>query len=174
MGEDLEKFIEKYPTYIEALDMLKQKDQRIAELEEENTKLKEQVGSFVFADSYDENNNPIHKQIFKTYKESCAELSQENCRLWHEIRKLQEQLRNAIIPKHKKGDSVFIIVDNRVVKGIVTCVTQICVNTCLRDFITKESVQVCYDVEFDDGKICPYWDVFDTKAEAQKYLEKRK
>lgn len=33
-GKDLEKFIERYPTYIEALEMLEQKDQRIAELEQ--------------------------------------------------------------------------------------------------------------------------------------------
>ena len=43
MGEDLEKFIEKYPTYIEALEMLEQKDQRIAELEQELAELKEKV-----------------------------------------------------------------------------------------------------------------------------------
>ena len=34
-GKDLEKFIERYPTYIEALEMLEQKDQRIAELEQD-------------------------------------------------------------------------------------------------------------------------------------------
>lgn len=34
-GKDLEKFIEKYPTYIEALEMLEDKDQRIAELEQD-------------------------------------------------------------------------------------------------------------------------------------------
>ena len=34
-GKDLEKFIEKYPTYIEALEMLEQKDKRIAELEQD-------------------------------------------------------------------------------------------------------------------------------------------
>ena len=41
MGEDLEKFTERYPTYIEALEMLEQKDQRIAELEQELAGLKE-------------------------------------------------------------------------------------------------------------------------------------
>ena len=35
MGEDLEKFVERYPTYIEALEMLENKDQRIAELEQD-------------------------------------------------------------------------------------------------------------------------------------------
>ena len=34
-GKDLEKFIERYPTYIEALEILEQKDKRIAELEEQ-------------------------------------------------------------------------------------------------------------------------------------------
>lgn len=34
-GKDLEKFIERYPTYIEALEMLEDKDQRIAELEQD-------------------------------------------------------------------------------------------------------------------------------------------
>ena len=57
MGEDLEKFTERYPTYIEALEMLEQKDQRIAELEQELAELKEkaivlpknlQVGNKVF------------------------------------------------------------------------------------------------------------------------------
>ena len=43
MGEDLEKFIEKYPTYIEALEMLEDKDQRIAELEQELAELKEKA-----------------------------------------------------------------------------------------------------------------------------------
>lgn len=42
-GKDLEKFIEKYPTYIEALEMLEQKDQRIAELEQELAELKEKA-----------------------------------------------------------------------------------------------------------------------------------
>ena len=41
MGEDLEKFTERYPTYIEALEMLEQKDQRIAELEQELAKYKD-------------------------------------------------------------------------------------------------------------------------------------
>lgn len=35
MKQDLEKFVERYPTYIEALEMLEQKDQRIAELEKD-------------------------------------------------------------------------------------------------------------------------------------------
>ena len=42
-GKDLEKFIEKYPTYIEALEMLEDKDQRIAELEQELAELKEKA-----------------------------------------------------------------------------------------------------------------------------------
>ena len=42
-GKDLEKFIERYPTYIEALEMLEQKDQRIAELEQELAELKEKA-----------------------------------------------------------------------------------------------------------------------------------
>lgn len=43
MGDDLEKFIERYPTYIEALEMLEDKDQRIAELEQELSELKEKA-----------------------------------------------------------------------------------------------------------------------------------
>ena len=43
MGEDLEKFTERYPTYIEALEMLEDKDQRIAELEQELAGLKEKA-----------------------------------------------------------------------------------------------------------------------------------
>ena len=43
MGEDLEKFTERYPTYIEALEMLKDKDKRIAELEQEFAKIKEKA-----------------------------------------------------------------------------------------------------------------------------------
>ena len=43
MEEDLEKFTERYPTYIEALEMLEQKDQRIAELEQELAELKEKA-----------------------------------------------------------------------------------------------------------------------------------
>lgn len=42
-GKDLEKFVEKYPTYIEALEMLEQKDQHIAELEQELAELKEKA-----------------------------------------------------------------------------------------------------------------------------------
>lgn len=41
--KDLEKFIERYPTYIEALEMLEQKDQRIAELEKQLDQLKQQL-----------------------------------------------------------------------------------------------------------------------------------
>lgn len=41
--KDLEKFIERYPTYIEALEMLEDKDQRIAELEQELAELKEKA-----------------------------------------------------------------------------------------------------------------------------------
>ena len=43
MGEDLEKFTERYPTYIEALEMLEQKDQRIAKLEQKLAELKEKA-----------------------------------------------------------------------------------------------------------------------------------
>ncbi len=42
-GKDLEKFIEKYPTYIEALEMLEQKDQHIVELKQELAELKEKA-----------------------------------------------------------------------------------------------------------------------------------
>lgn len=42
-GKDLEKFIERYPTYIEALEMLEDKDQRIAKLEQELAELKEKL-----------------------------------------------------------------------------------------------------------------------------------
>ena len=42
-GKDLEKFIERYPTYIEALEMLEDKDKRIAELEQELAELKEKA-----------------------------------------------------------------------------------------------------------------------------------
>ena len=42
-GKDLEKFVERYPTYIEALELLEEKGKRIAELEQELAELKEKA-----------------------------------------------------------------------------------------------------------------------------------
>ena len=72
-GKDLEKFIERYPTYIEALEMLEQKDQHIAELEQELAELKE-MSNLIWIDLFHLNNdnNEWTKSLNK-YKEEAQE-----------------------------------------------------------------------------------------------------
>ena len=100
MGEDLEKFIEKYPTYIEALEMLEDKDQRIAELEQELAKykdLQDRLGLenvdefewFVMLDLLTDNEKNMH--ILDLHRE------------------LAELKEKAIVPKFKHQDYVYAI-----------------------------------------------------------------
>lgn len=76
-GKDLEKFIERYPTYIEALEMLEDKDQRIAELEQELAELKE-MSNLIWIDLFHLNNdnNEWTKSLNK-YKEDAQEKLKE-------------------------------------------------------------------------------------------------
>ena len=99
-GKDLEKFIERYPTYIEALEMLEDKDQRIAELEQELAKYKElqdrlglknadEFEWFVMLDLLTDNEKNMH--ILDLHRE------------------LAELKEKAIFPKFKLGQKVFTI-----------------------------------------------------------------
>ena len=85
MGEDLEKFIEKYPTYIEALEMLEDKDQRIAELEQELAELKEKaivppvkIGDTIYVvpskTNYEINIINRHSELNKVYEYIVSEI----------------------------------------------------------------------------------------------------
>ena len=85
MGEDLEKFIEKYPTYIEALEMIEQKDQRIAELEKELAELKEKaivppvkIGDTIYVvpskTNYEINIINRHSELNKVYEYIVSEI----------------------------------------------------------------------------------------------------
>ena len=99
-GKDLEKFIERYPTYIEALEMLEQKDQRIAELEQELAKykdLQDRLGLenadefewFVMLDLLTDNEKNMH--ILDLHRE------------------LAEIKEKAIVPRFEYGDKVYYI-----------------------------------------------------------------
>ena len=99
-GKDLEKFIERYPTYIEALEMLETKDQRIAELEQELAEYKElqdrlglenvdEFEWFVMLDLLTDNEKNMH--ILDLHRELAA---------------LKEK---AIVPKFKVGQEIWCI-----------------------------------------------------------------
>ena len=120
MGEDLEKFIEKYPTYIEALEILEQKDQRIAELEQELAKykdLQDRLGLenvdefewFVMLDLLTDNEKNMH--ILDLHRE------------------LAELKEKAIVPRFKYKDYVYAIYsDKDIFKGQID----------IFDYYTKE------------------------------------
>lgn len=85
MGKDLEKFIERYPTYIEALEMLEDKDQRIAELEQELAELKEKailppvkIGDTIYVvpskTNYEINIINRHSELNKVYEYIVSEI----------------------------------------------------------------------------------------------------
>ena len=130
------------------------KDRRIAELEEENSRLQEQAGYLIFVDGYDENGNPIHEQVFKTYKERCEEL--------------EIKLKNAILPKFRVGQEVwFILKDNKgkdVFCGTVLLIT-------LNGYY-QPSKLIYTIIQFDKEWRCEEKSLFTTEAEAQKYLDK--
>ena len=52
------------------------------------------TGYVIFSEGYDENENPIHKQEFITYKEKCEELIKLNKELKDENKSLKSQLTN--------------------------------------------------------------------------------
>ena len=100
MGEDLEKFTERYPTYIEALEMLEDKDQRIAELEQELAKykdLQDRLGLenvdefewFVMLDLLTDNEKNMH--ILDLHRE------------------LAELKEKAIVPRFKRQEIVYCL-----------------------------------------------------------------
>ena len=93
-----------------------------------------------------------------------AEFEEENA-------KLQEQLKNAIVLKHKKGDAVFIIDENQVVEGVIS---HVYIDAGFDEDYGREYIQINYDVAFGDGEEVYCYEVFSTEAEAQKHLEEHK
>lgn len=71
------------------------RDKQLAELKAENKRLLNENGYLIFADGYDENNNPVHKQIYKTYKESNKELITENKKLKQQLKDQAKEKLNA-------------------------------------------------------------------------------
>ena len=150
-GKDLEKFIERYPTYIEALEILEQKDQRIAELEQELAKYKElqdrlglknvdEFEWFVMLDLLTDNEKNMH--ILDLHRE------------------LAELKEKAIVPKFKHQDYVYAIYSDRdIFKGQID----------IFDYYTKK-----YLVFFNDD-IGNDWfsenSLFNTEQEAQEKLK---
>ena len=90
-GKDLEKFIERYPTYIEALEMLEDKDQRIAELEQKCLLYEKEMLNC----SQLENG----MSLCIVQKQRIAELEQE----------LAELKEKAIVPKFKFDEECVVI-----------------------------------------------------------------
>lgn len=76
-GKDLEKFIERYPTYIEALEMLEDKDQRIAELEQKLA-IKDKMINLIWIDLFHLNNdnNDWTKSVAQYQKEAIEKLKE--------------------------------------------------------------------------------------------------
>lgn len=62
-------------------------------LRTEYERLLNENGFVIFVDGYDENNNPIHKQIYKTYKESNKELIAENRKFKQQLKEKDEEIR---------------------------------------------------------------------------------
>ena len=134
MKEDLDKFKERYPTYIEALDKIDELNQRIAELEE------------IIKDSLNQRDKLIKISVRR---------GEENA-------KLQERLKNAIVPKFKIGQVVWTV-DNsgKIINGKVI-VIEIDEKKHLSYTIHLREFCVLYKLEEH---------MFKTKAKAQKYLE---
>ncbi len=118
-------------------DALIQKDQRIAELEEENKKL-----------------NSCNEELHKNYAKCIDYWKQENA-------KLQEQLKNAIVPKFKYGQIVYSIDKqfNCIFDAVYIGENKDRIILSSRIFVSKYR-------EIEKNL------VFATEAEAQKYLEK--
>ena len=100
MREDLEKFVEKYPTYIEALEQLGELKQRIAKLEEELKQWKD--GTIILKWSKAENRIKELEKQAEIQKEIILKFQQENA-------KLTEQLKTAVMPKYKVGQNVWFV-----------------------------------------------------------------
>lgn len=66
---------------------------RIAELEKELNKLKEENGYIVFSDGYDKNGKVIHKQIYKTYKQGFNELFEEKKQLKQQLEEKDKEIK---------------------------------------------------------------------------------
>ena len=136
----------------ELQQQIKDKDQRIAELEEENEKLKE-----LLDDPHDvwvENNT----------------LTEINNWQNGEINRLQEQLKNAIVPKFYIGQKAYRIWDAEIIFGGYEEEHQ--PNLVVMEFNIKNLKYVGGKFFYDDG----VWElseeeIFATEADAQKYLE---
>lgn len=149
-GKDLEKFIEKYPTYIEALEMLEQKAQRIAELEQELANYKElqdRLGLknadkfewFVMLDLLTDN--------------------EKNMQILDLNRELAELKENAIVPRFKKGDTAYAIIDTTFYTDVFK--------------VNILDTELCYRVDRGDNDISTqhHTRLFATEEEAQKKLK---
>ena len=90
-GKDLEKFIERYPTYIEALEMLEDKDQRIAELEQKCLLYEKEM---------------LNCSQLENGMSLCIVQKQRIAELEQELAKLKEK---AIVPKFKVGQEIWCI-----------------------------------------------------------------
>lgn len=65
---------------------------QLAELKADNEKLLNENGYLIFADGYDENDKPVHKQIYTTYKEKNKELVAENKKLRQQLKEKDEEI----------------------------------------------------------------------------------
>ena len=91
-GKDLEKFIERYPTYIEALEMLEDKDQRITELEQQIAELKSKYEDCVKERLENRMDYLTMKNMWLRVKQELAELKEK-----------------AIVVPVKLGDTIYVI-----------------------------------------------------------------
>lgn len=154
MGEDLEKFTERYPTYIEALEMLEQKDQRIAELEKDLEFTTKTANELIEIKHKLEQELNSKNMLCENY----------NCGLNKKIQQLKKELaelkENAIVPRFKYKDYVYAIYsDKDIFKGQID----------IFDYYTKE-----YLVFFSED-IGNDWfsanSLFATEQEAQDKLK---
>ena len=149
-GKDLEKFIEKYPTYIEALEMLEDKDQRIAELEQELNKANEKLKNI----TEEVENNFVHGQDYEKLKQELAELKEKY-----------------IIPKFQLGQTIFT--PNRPNECIYE-LKIVSIHIERSEFYDRKSNSLVYRAErIKDGYIGGYLEaeLFATEQEAQAKLK---
>ena len=176
----------------ELQQQIKDKDQRISELEEERTQLiadndflkserdnldrtLQEAGDRIA--ELEEENEELKNNLIKECKEHqdfCKEAKTRVDGLQQENAKLQEQLKNAIVPKFKNGQKVWYVEENRfcnnewqVFEGNIT---DIAIHISNRD----NGKPFLYYKIISSFLYIPEKEIFSTEAEAQKYLEERK
>ena len=155
-------------------EIIRLKNQKIAELEEEIKKYKKLLADKTH--QFDSVRQRYHllnrlqakyddKHKLHLSEMQCLELVEQNEKLQEENAKLKEQLKNAIVPKFKQFQKVwYISLTNNICEFEIEEIQWVkCIDG--REMITYSNSEL--------GELYEH-DLFPTEAEAQKYLEEHK